>query len=72
MVGQFHNLMLSGGSKDCNKTIKEIGISPLGKLAKQIVGKSWEFGPRRGGLLQSQIFHKINQNLICLGNGIFS
>ena len=28
----------------------------LGKLAKQIFGKSWEFGPRRGGgLTQSQL-----------------
>ena len=25
----------------------------LGKLSKQIFGKSWEFGPRRGGLTQS-------------------
>ena len=43
---------------------------PLGELSKQIFGKSWEFGPRRGGggLTQSQLFFKIDQNLICLGN----
>ena len=41
----------------------------LGELQKQIFGKSWEFGPRRGGggLTQSQLFFEIDQNLICLG-----
>ena len=44
-------------------------IQPLGKPPKQIFGKSWDFGPRRGGgLTQSQLFFKIDQNLICLGN----
>ena len=33
-------------------------LSALGKHAKQIFGKSWDFGPRRGGggLTQSQLF----------------
>ena len=34
----------------------------LGKLPKQIFGKSWEFGPRRGGALtQSQLFSKLTK-----------
>ena len=40
--------------------------SLLGEPQKQIFGKSWEFGPRRGGLTQYQIYFKIYQNLICL------
>ena len=44
-------------------------ITSLGKPPKQIFGKSWDFGPRRGGgLTKSQLFFKIDQNLICLGN----
>ena len=35
---------------------------PLGKLAKQIFGKSWEFGPRRGGTVGQEAVELICQN----------
>ena len=33
----------------------------FGKPPKQIFGKSWEFGPRGGGLTQSQLFSKLTK-----------
>ena len=42
---------------------------PLTEPSKLIFGQSWDFVPTRGGggLTQSQLFIKIDQNLICLG-----
>ena len=41
-----------------------------GETSDKIFGLSWDFneGGGGGGLTQSQLFFKIDQNLICLGN----
>ena len=42
--------------------------STLGEPSKTKNGKSWSFGPTRGGgLTESQLFVKFFQNQICLG-----
>ena len=48
-----------------NESMTKVGIELLGQLKN---GKSWSFGPTRGGgLTESQLFVKFFQNQICLG-----
>ena len=36
---------MAGGSDSASADMKAVIVSQLGELAKQIFGKSWEFGP---------------------------
>ena len=57
-------------NKQTNKTnaIQQNWFQFRGAVRKKNFGQTWDFVPTRGGgLTQSQLFIKIDQNLICLG-----